>query len=178
MKKDSNVCWKAIEGYMYPYRVSDQGEVQKQEPNGKWRSLKPSSYRGAWKVHMVTKNGKFKNVAVSKLVVDAFLGGTPKGKCRVHKNGMRQDNAIENLVFMTQSKNAKRTRPWNCRPVVKIDDKGEVVEVYRSATEAAKKNYISHAAMTRMCRGEILKPYQRYGYNFKYEDTLGRRKKL
>ena len=172
------MTWKRVaDEWLYPYRVSDEGVVQKQQTNGKWRTIRGYMYSGLWKIRMKTKDGKTKSVPVSKLVADAFMGGTPPGMRRVHKNGMAQDNAVANLVFMTQSQLAKKCRRWNCYPVLKIDTDGNVVDIYRSASDAAMANYISKAALSRICRGEVKDPYHRYGYNFQYETRPYRRKK-
>ena len=103
--------YKSIEGYKYPYRVSDEGDVERQWPNGKWKKLKPYEF---FAVEQHTAAGiaipnhrEFCAGLVHQLhgapVADAFLGGTPPGALRVHKNGMQQDNAVENIIFLTRS---------------------------------------------------------------------------
>ena len=169
--------WKMIEGYLYPYRVNDQGVIQKQNPNGKWQTIKAYPYRSSWKVRLRVPDGATKRVSVAKLVTDAFVGKLPDGMLRAHRNGMIQDNAIENIVLMTKTELATRNRPWNCRPVLQIDANDEVVAIYSSATEAAKANYISKAAMSRRCRGEHGRAYELYGYRFEYEDKVVRRRR-
>ena len=170
--------WKQIDGFRWPYRVSDQGEVQKYF-RGKWRTVKAYPYNGdQWRVQMWLPDGTWKRVLVSKLVADAFLGGTPPGMVRVHKNGAKQDNAVENIVFMTPQKAATTHRPGNSRPVLKVDRKGEVVAIYNSTAEAGRKNHISQAAIAKRCRGLIADPYRLDGFNYIYEERLyGRRKK-
>lgn len=172
------MAWKLIEGnWRWPYRVSDQGEVQKQLPNGNWRTLKAYPYSGQWRVQMWLADGTWKRVQVSKLVVDAFRGGTPPGMMRVHRNGMLSDNAAENIVFMTPAQSAKQHRPGNSRPVLKVDRNGEVVAIYRSTMEAARKNHISQAAIGKRCLGLIADPYRLDGYNYVYEELDHRRRK-
>ena len=161
--------WKLLEGYKYHYRVSDEGDVQKQTPNGSWHTLKPYPYSGQYRVQLWLPDGTWKRVQVSKLVADSFMGGTPPGMLRVHKNGMKRDNAVENIEFMKRSKAAKRHRPGNSRPVLKVDREGNVVAVYRSGSEAARKNNISQAAMSKRCLGLIEDPYRLDGYNYVYE---------
>lgn len=174
------MTWKLIEGdWRWPYRVSDQGDVQKQLPSGKWRALKPYPYgKGQWRVRLWMADGSEKKVSVSKLVVDAFMGGTPPGMFRVHRNGMKQDNAVENIIFMSRVAAATRHRPGNCRPVLKMDREGNVVAVYRSGSEAARANHISQAAMSKHCLGLVEDPYHLDGYRYTYEEKgRGRSKK-
>ena len=171
------MAWKIVEGtWRWPYRVSDQGEVQKQLPSGEWKTLKPYPYSGQWRLQMWVDEKSWKRVQVSKLVVDAFMGGTPPGMLRVHRNGMKHDNAVENIVFMPRSKAAVRHRPGNCRPVLKVDRRGKVVAIYRSTVEAAKANHISQAAISKRCLGKVKDPYRLDGYNYVYEEKKGRPK--
>lgn len=170
------MAWKLIEGYKYPYRVSDQGEVQRQAPNGEWRTRKAYPYSGQWRVQLWLPDGSFKRVQVSKLVADAFMGGTPPGMLRVHRNGMKHDNAVENIVFMSRAKAAKQHRPGNSAPVLKVDKRGKVVAVYRSTSEAAKANHISQSAISKRCLGQIEDPYRLDGYNYIFEEKRRRRK--
>ena len=163
--------WKLVEGnWRWPYRVSDQGEVQKQLPGGKWMTLKAYPYIGQWRVQLRLADGGWKRVLVSKIVADAFMGGTPPGKMRVHKNGMKHDNAVENIVFMTRAESAKIYRPGNSRPVLKVDRDGNVVEIYRSGAEAARANYISPQSISDRCNGLIEDPYRLDGYNYVFEE--------
>ena len=56
--------------------------------------------------------------------------------------------------------------------MVKIDRRGDVVENYRSAAEAAKKNHIGQSSVTARCRKEMPneKEYDILGgFTFRYE---------
>lgn len=171
------MSWKLIEGYRWPYRVSDQGEVQKQLPSGEWKTLKPYPYSGKWRVQMWLDEKNWKRVQVPKLVADAFMGGTPPGMCRVHKNGLKHDNAVENIVFMPRAKAGTMHRPGNSRPVLKVDRSGNVVAVYQSTVEAARENHISQQAICKRCLGLIDYPYRLDGYNYIYEERTRRKKR-
>ena len=173
MKKPAATQWKIVEGtWKWPYRISDQGDVQRQLPSGQWRDLKPYMYNGQLRIHMWIDGVAWKRVQISKLVADAFMGGTPPGMLRVHKNRMRHDNAVENIAFMTRAEAAKRYRPGNSRPVAKVDADGNVVEIYKSSVEAAKKNYISQQAISRRCLGKVTNPYDWDGFNYVFADSL------
>ena len=172
------MAWKMIEGtWRWPYRVSDRGEVQKQLPSGEWKPLKPYPYSGQWRLQMWVDEKTWKRVQVSKLVADAFMGGTPPGMLRVHRNGLKQDNAVENIIFMPRAKAAKRQRPGNTTPVLKVDKAGKVVAIYRSQVEAAKANHISQQAISKRCHGKIADPYRLDGYNYTFEEKQRRPKR-
>jgi len=116
-------------------------------------------------------------VQISKLVVDAFMGGTPRGMLRVHRNGNKSDNAVENIIFLPPGEAAKRHRPGNSRPVMKVDRAGAVVAIYSSGSEAARANHISQQAICKRCNGKIADPYRLDGFNYVYEDRQRGRKK-
>lgn len=167
------MAWKLIAGtWRWPYRVSDQGVVQKQLPDGTWQTIKAYPYSGQWRIQLWVDEKSWKRIQVSKLVVDAFLGGTPHGMLRVHKNGMKHDNAVENIIFMPRSKAATRHRPGNSRPVAKVDRKGNVIAIYRSESEAARANHISQQAIAKRCKGKIADPYRLDGFNYIFEDRI------
>ena len=161
--------WKEIQGYRYLYRVNDQAEVQKLQDNGKWKTLKQCSYRGQMKVHFRRNDGEIDRVPVSGLVADYFMGGTPPGMIRVHKNGMKRDNAKENIVFKTRREVRLGCRAANSKPVLKVDKYGQVVAAYSSTVEAAKANHISQAHMSRLCRKQVKDPFRIDGYNYVFE---------
>ena len=163
--------WKSVDGdWRYTYRVSDAGEVQKQNANGSWKTLNQHLHNGdTMRVGLKRKDGLVKHVSVSKIVADAFLGGTPPGMCRVHRNRSKRDNAVENIIFMTKAAASKRQRPGNSLPVLKLDRDGEVVGAYCSVSEAARHNYISLASIARRCRGEVSNPYDLDGFNSVYD---------
>ncbi|MEE1235790.1 MAG: hypothetical protein UHS50_08935 [Bacteroidaceae bacterium] len=172
------MAWKLIEGnWRWPYRVSDQGEVQKQLQSGEWFTLKPYLTNNQWWMLLWQDEKTRKRVLVSKLVADAFMGGTPPGMLRIHKNGLPSDNAVENIIFVTPAKAATMRRHGNSRPVLKVDRAGNVVAIYRSGSEAARANHISQQAICKRCNGLVEDPYRLDGYNYIYEDARKRKNK-
>lgn len=168
--------WKFIKGdYRYTYRVSDQGEVQKQRNNGTWKTLKTWPYNDQDRVHLRRIDGTVERPSVSGLVADYFMGGTPPGMMRVHRNGLKSDNSVENIVFWPRG--TQVARPGNSRPVLKMDRAGRVVDVYQSCSEAARQNHISQAAMGKRCLGKVKDPYRLDGFNYIYEERKRGRKK-
>ena len=89
--------------------------------------------------------------------------------CRAHKNGMTNDNAVENIVFRTHSDVTKSIRPPRSMPVMKVDKDGNVVAIYKSQKEAAQKNYMSTCAMWHWCHGRRKDSYALDGYKYVLE---------
>lgn len=172
--------WVDIKGYKWPYRINEEGEVQKQEPNGTWTDLHPYLGTARARVKMRTVENKKVDIPVVWLMADAFFGGRRPGMCMIHKNGFKLDCSRNNLVWSTYSDSAKRSRNNRCKPVVKLDKKGHIVEVYKSGREAARANFISQNAICDRCNNLIKDPFKLDGYNYQYEGvskSMSKRKK-
>ena len=91
--------WKPINEF---YDISDQGRVRSwkgKEPRILKVGVSSNGYRNA-SIHI---NKKMHNKLVHKLVAKAFLG---LSDLQVnHKNGIKTDNRLENLEYVTQSEN-------------------------------------------------------------------------
>ena len=111
--------------------------------------------------------------------MEQICGPVPEGKVVRVKNGLRRDCAIENLHLTTKSQiNRVRRNPFS-KPVVKLDQGGNVVALYSSAADAAKANYCSKSAMRYHCAGKAEDKYSLDGYEYRYEERgKGRKKKV
>jgi hypothetical protein len=98
-------------------------------------------------------NGKCINITQHRMLAQYFIDN-PNGKTQVnHINGIKHDNRIENLEWVTQSENSlhsfanrlqKVTRP--CKKVFDVVSG----EIYESVTEASKKINISRGYLSSM----------------------------
>lgn len=102
--------WKPIPGYEGLYEVSDQGRV-KRLANTRGKSLerirKLTVNRFGYRCVGLTINGRQRIYFVHKLVMQAFVGPCPRGKNINHKNGIKSNNYLSNLEYVTQSENMK-----------------------------------------------------------------------
>ena len=102
--------------------------------------------------------GKCKTVAQHKMLAEYFISN-PELKLQVnHKNGIKHDNNLDNLEWVTQSENAlhsfanglqKPSRP-HMRKVINTETGIE----YESLTDASLAVGIKTAYLSRMLRGE------------------------
>lgn len=94
------------------YRVSNRGRVQSCRDNGAnlstvWNDRKPRHDKDGYLKLKLHRNQKTRYVGVHVLVAEAFIGQKPFPKAMVlHKNGIRDDNAVDNLRWGSGKENA------------------------------------------------------------------------
>ena len=108
--------WKPVTGYESLYHVSDLGRVKRLvgKRSREERVLRPGRMTTHYLFVALCKDGKPKLHSVHRLVAAAFIGPIPEGHEVNHKNGVRTDNRLENLEFMTRQENiihGQRTLP-------------------------------------------------------------------
>lgn len=95
--------WKEIEGFP-DYQVSDQGRV-KSLKFGRERILKLRTTGYGYLDIKLWSEGKYERKLIHRLVIEAFLENPDnKPECN-HKNGIKTDNRLENLEWVTHSEN-------------------------------------------------------------------------
>jgi len=99
------VNWKPID-LDEAYRISSDGRVESRRRCGKkklypnYLPMKLQINHGYPHVHIFNKFRK-----VHQLVLEAFVGPRPPGYEAAHLNGIRSDNRVENLKWVTKSEN-------------------------------------------------------------------------
>jgi hypothetical protein len=122
--------WKDIKGYEGHYQVSDCGRVKSLSRVVKSRVgvfgtkkeiiLKTFKNRDGYLKYKLCINGKEKSVISHRLVANEFLEN-PFNKPQVnHKNGIKDDNRVDNLEWVTSSENVIHSLANN----LKIPQKG------------------------------------------------------
>lgn len=101
-------------------------------------------------------DGVYKNVCVEKIMKKTFFSQFPPDYVLWHKNGIKSDFRLENLKPISCAEFLRRGgRNGAKKAVAKIDQAGNVIEVYSSATEAAEKNFFSRTTICFRCKGKI-----------------------
>lgn len=167
--KEDDGMWVAIEGYYYPYRINEDGDIQKFDRE-RWIPLKATMGVRRAEVMLRKADGGRTKQPVVRLMANAFLGGQRPGYAIIHKNGVRMDNSLNNLKVVERKEAGKYSGCSRRRSVEKIDRDGNVVALYKSIREAAKANYVGSSSVSDRCRGKVKDPFDYIGFSFRYEE--------
>ena len=112
--------WKIISNFSN-YAVSNHGRVMRITPaqhTHPGKILRLVNNKGYICTRLYLKS-KLHLKTVHRLVIKAFLGPCPRGKETNHKSGIKTDNRIENLEYLTHSENQKHAIKIGIRKVLK-----------------------------------------------------------
>ena len=135
--------WKKIiiDGVVTNYSVSDDGKVINDTTKKEMSQRTQQGYKHVG----LTINKKAKSCRVHRLVAIAFIPN-PENKPYVnHINGIRSDNRVENLEWVTPAENTQHAvatglmQPTRERTVVQYSLEGNKLNIYCSISEAARQ---------------------------------------
>lgn len=158
------------------YFITDTGEVyskviSSRNKEGKLKKLSSIIDTTGYSFVNMIKNKKHFKRHIHRLVALTFIPN-PENKSDVnHKNGIRNDNRIENLEWNTRAENITHSyRILNRKPkptlhVLQILN-GKIIAEYCNCGEACRQTGIDKKQINNCCRG-----IQRYchGYQWKYK---------
>jgi hypothetical protein len=166
--------WKPVVGYEFHYSVSDQGRVRRETGGSNCtfpgkivsHSVNSRGYVGG----LLCRLGTSKRIAVHRLVAAAFFGPCPVGKQVNHKNGIKPDNRVANLEYVTPKENVRHATVTGLRrdigemnpnaklTAVKVD---WIRRLFRhgeqTKTELAEYFKVGRSSIGRICAGRAWK---------------------
>jgi hypothetical protein len=97
--------WKPCFNYENKYEVSNTGKIRKTKTK---RELVGHISRKGYRRVSLSKENKNINQTIHRLIIQSFIGDMPN-KVVNHKNGIKTDNRIDNLEWVTISENTKHS---------------------------------------------------------------------
>lgn len=166
--------WKDIPGYDGKYQADTEGNVRRVYKGGKTRLMHPYHKKMSGSQRLVvklTRNGRSKEEILLQIIARTFLGEPPKGCVPYHRNGCQSDNYVNNIAYINRQELGKKTgKRSRSMAVVKIDLNGEIADVYASAREAGRKNFMSYQTIIDRCNGKCKSAFAPDGYAYAWED--------
>lgn len=102
--------WKDIKGFEGFYQISNKGRLASFY-RGVFHILSNKNSKGGYfSVVLRGDKGKRKYTRIHRLVYETFVGEIPKGKkYHIHHiNGNKQDNRLENLIYLSSSEHQQK----------------------------------------------------------------------
>lgn len=180
--------WKDIPSYEGYYMVSNKGRVKSLPRNGTIRTeriMKQKDVNGYMTVHL-RKSGYSKHRKVHRMVAKAFIEKIPGKEIINHKDGVKDNNNVENLEWCTHSENTqhafdtglmevdleqlkgaqRRSVKSTSKPVLQINNDGVLVNEFTSIRQASLYMGVQSCNMIGdVCRGKR-KTYKGYKWEF------------
>lgn len=161
---------RIIEGYE-DYIVFEDGQVYSKRSE---RMLNPY-LKGGYVYVDLSKDGETIHFRVHRLVAKAFLPN-PENKPEInHKNGIKTDNRVENIEWVTPSENMIHAvysglvkPPAEPRYVSQYTKAGDFIATYRSIMDAQRATGVSHGHISDVCIGNRKSAG---GYTWRYQEV-------
>lgn len=163
--------WRDAPGYEGLYQVSNLGRIKSLQ-NGKAKILRLlKNSKGYLRVCLSNENRKY--IRVHRLIAFAFIPN-PENKPQInHKNGIKTDNRIENLEWITCSDNHKhafkiglKTNNHLKKPVIQYDLQDNKIAEYSSLANAYRATGAHPTNISDVCNG-IRNKAAEYKWRFK-----------
>ena len=174
--------WIDVRDYEGLYQVSNYGRV-KSLKYGKERILSQTPDSDGYLQVILYKDGVREKKKVHKLVAEAFLPNPNNYADVHHRNHINTDNRVENLERIDghehraihQNDRVEAAREVNSKTVYQYTKDGLLVNVWKSAREAARVLGFSQGNICNCCnggyyyKGKWINRIQYMGYRWSYE---------
>lgn len=153
------------------YQINHLGQVRRVLNNG-YRGLKTFPTRGYLAVNLCME-GKLKKYKIHKLMALAFNIILAPDEILYFINGVKSDCRLSNIGVINKSKfcklNGFKTLSMQ---VAKIDRFGDIVEVYKSAREAGRLNFMNYRTVSNRCNNKVIDKFGLDGFDYQWDDNI------
>lgn len=138
------------------YEIGDKGTVlsHKRTPSIK---IKLGLHKQGYNIFSVCYNSKHKNLFHHRVLAEHFIPNPENKLCVNHKNGIKTDNRLDNLEWVTYSENMNHALENKLnkseKSVVQISLDGFILNEYKSHQEASRQTGILQHNITRVVNG-------------------------
>lgn len=162
-----------LQGFYDCYAISNKGNLKNLRTN---HILKPSTNKDGYKSVLLSKNGKKMSIRIHRLVALYFLENPNKYPDVNHKNGIKDDNRVENLEWCSKSMNMRHAYDTglikgnkNKEILVFDKDTKEHLFTFESVSQCSKMLNLNDSPIYRVLKG---KRSHHKGFIFKYVDRI------
>ena len=166
--------FKDIEGFEGWYAIGNETTVKSLERtiirgNGrpihvKEKIRRPTTNSDGYLQVKLCKNGVEEEKLIHQLVAEAFIENPYGYKHVHHKNHIQTDNRVENLEWISKEEHDRLHADERAKVVYQFED-DEIVNVWRSAYEAARVLGFKQSAICNCCNGER-KKHGGFGWSY------------
>lgn len=154
--------WRPVVGFETTYEVNDIGQVRRSgaaAKNGKGHGggakigrLLTDHDNGGYRSVQLWKNGKPTMKLVHVMVAEAFLPPRPLGYEVNHDSGIKDNNLVSNLEWMTRSENMKHAYRTGLRQPIDVEKMRKSKPLCPSGHEFTPENTRLKNGRQRVCR--------------------------
>lgn len=161
--------WKIVENFNM-YEISNLGRLRKNYKKGTTKILKPDVINGGYLRYTLSKDGKTYRFIAHRMVATHFIQNPNNYPDINHIDNDRTNNKVENLEWCTPKMNAehreKQDRNPSCRKVYQYDKDLNLIAVYKSTRECARKTKYCKSSIQVWCQNRNIKPKNPYIWSY------------
>ncbi|MGX8705588.1 MAG: NUMOD4 domain-containing protein [bacterium] len=154
--------WRDVPGYDGKYQASTEGNIRRKLEDGTTEPVTIYDNRcyrkNYFTVNLTRPDGRRQERHVLRVVAETWFPDQLQGRKAAHRNGLKSDNSVWNVVWMTRKAIGQRLGgQYGRKPVLHYRD-GKFVELYPSIIAASLATGYSIPTITSRCNGVMKAP--------------------